>query len=169
MQRAVSNVEDASGGVTGCAAMTVNLALGFYPVSVDVPVAWGDMDAYGHVNNAMFLRYFETGRMAYFGRSGIDGRMATERIGPILAQASVSYLRPVIFPDTLTVATTVVRLGNTSVIMASRCWSRAQGEIAAKGESVIVMMNYVTGSKITVDDALRARIVALEASAQDGS
>ena len=39
-----------------------------YPVTVEIPVAWGDMDAYGHVNNTMYFRYFETARIAYFYR-----------------------------------------------------------------------------------------------------
>lgn len=36
-----------------------------YPVVVEVPVAWGEMDAYGHVNNIVYFRYFETARIAY--------------------------------------------------------------------------------------------------------
>jgi len=39
-----------------------------YPVVVDIPVAWGEMDAYGHLNNIVYFRYFETARMAYFER-----------------------------------------------------------------------------------------------------
>ena len=36
------------------------------PVSVQIPVAWGDMDAFGHVNNTVYLRWFETARIAFF-------------------------------------------------------------------------------------------------------
>ena len=144
--------------------MTTSLELGRYPVSVDIPVAWGEMDAYGHVNNAVYLRYFETGRIAYFKRSGIDARMAGERIGPILARASVDFRKPVAFPDTLTVTTTITQLGNTSMTMAYRLWSQTLGALAAEGDSVVVMVDYKTGSKIAVDAALRERILRLEAS-----
>ena len=42
-----------------------------YPVRVEIPVAWGEMDSLGHVNNIVYFRYFETARMEYFGRIGV--------------------------------------------------------------------------------------------------
>ncbi len=41
-----------------------------YPVVVEWDVAWGDMDAYGHVNNVVYFRYFEQARIAYLERIG---------------------------------------------------------------------------------------------------
>lgn len=38
-----------------------------YPVIYEQTVAWGDMDAFGHVNNAMYYRYVESARLAYLG------------------------------------------------------------------------------------------------------
>ena len=37
-----------------------------YQVTIDVNVAWGEMDAFEHVNNVVYFRYFESVRMAYF-------------------------------------------------------------------------------------------------------
>ncbi len=53
--------------------------LSAYPVVVDVVVRWGDMDALGHVNNIVFLQYFETARIAYLERAGIASGLAHER------------------------------------------------------------------------------------------
>ena len=41
-----------------------------YPVIVDLPVAWGEMDFYRHVNNVVYFRYFENARLEYFRRLG---------------------------------------------------------------------------------------------------
>ena len=47
-----------------------------YPVVLDVCVAWGDMDALGHVNNARYFSYFESARLAYFDQIGFMSMMA---------------------------------------------------------------------------------------------
>ncbi|MHB8872651.1 MAG: acyl-CoA thioesterase [Myxococcaceae bacterium] len=134
-----------------------------FPVVVEIPVAWGEMDAYGHVNNAVYLRWFETARIAYFDRAGVEARMKTERVGPILARAAVDYRRPVTFPDTVRAEVKVTKVGNTSFTMAYRLTSRAQGAIAAEGDTVVVMVDYKSGAKVPLDAGLRSRIEAIEA------
>ena len=56
-----------------------------FPVIVEFPVAWGEMDALGHVNNIVYFRYFETARIAYFERVKLLELMEKTGIGPILA------------------------------------------------------------------------------------
>src|SRR5512146_3298611 len=98
-----------------------------YPVSVTIPVAWGEMDAFQHVNNVVSARWLESGRIAYFERLGLLERMRAEGVGPILAKLGIEYRRPVTFPDTVIVETTVKRIGNSSFTMASRIRSEVQG------------------------------------------
>lgn len=140
-------------------------ALGRFPLTVEIPVAWGDMDAFGHVNNVMYLRWCETARMAYFERIGVIEQMNTEGKGPILARASVDYLRPVTYPDVIRCSASINRFGNTSFEMAYRMLSAAQNAMVAEGESVVVMFDYRKGAKIPVGADLRTRIEALEGGA----
>ncbi len=135
---------------------------GNFPVSLEIPVAWGDMDSFGHVNNTIFLRWCESARIAYFDRTGITERMKAERIGPILARASLDYRRPVSYPDTVRAAATVTKLGNTSFVMGYRIFSVAQGAVVAEGDSVIVMIDYRSGNKVPLGTELRQRIAGLE-------
>ena len=44
----------------------MNELLTDYPIVITQEVIWADMDAYRHVNNAVYFRYFESARMAYF-------------------------------------------------------------------------------------------------------
>ena len=136
--------------------------LGRYPVRLTVPVAWGDMDALGHVNNTVYLRWFESARIEYFRRVGF---FAAPGQGPILARATVDFRRPVTFPDAVLCEATVLRLGTTSVAMSYRVTSEAQSALAAEGEAVVVAMDYTRGEKIPLPDELRRRIEELEASA----
>jgi acyl-CoA thioester hydrolase len=72
-----------------------------FPVSLTIPVAWGDMDAFGHVNNTVYLRWLESARIDYFKKVGLLDRMARDRVGPILARTEIDYRRPVTWPDTV--------------------------------------------------------------------
>jgi acyl-CoA thioester hydrolase len=140
-------------------------SLGRWPVSVSFPVAWGEMDAFQHVNNAVYARWVETGRIAYFTRLGLLERMRTEGVGPILARLAIDFRRPVTFPDTVRVDNTVTRIGNSSFTLAHRIWSEEQDAEVAAGEDVIVVLDYRSGRKAKVDEPLRAAIHALERSA----
>jgi len=138
--------------------------LGRWPVQLELPVAWGDMDAFGHVNNTVFLRWCESARIAYFERAGMLARMRASGVGPILARACVDFRRPVVFPASVRAQATVSKLGTTSLVMLYRVELLPDLERVADGESVIVMVDYASGGKVPLDDELRARITALEVS-----
>ncbi|MBS2026319.1 MAG: acyl-CoA thioesterase [Deltaproteobacteria bacterium] len=137
--------------------------LGRWPVQLDVAVQWGDMDAFGHVNNTVYLRWCESARIAYFETLGLTTKGQRSNQGPILARAAVDYRRPVVYPATVRVACTVSKLGNTSAVMLYRMALQPSGELVAEGESVIVLIDYVTGAKVPLDAELRQKIEALEA------
>jgi acyl-CoA thioester hydrolase len=135
---------------------------GKFPVALEIPVAWGDMDSFGHVNNTVFMRWCESARIAYFDRTGITERMKVEQVGPILARACLDYRRPVTYPDIIRASATVSQIGKTSFVMRYRLFSVSQAASVGEGDSVIVMLDYRSGEKIPVDEELRRRIAALE-------
>lgn len=134
-----------------------------YPVSVAIPVAWGEMDSFQHVNNVVYARWLETARMLYFERVGLVRRVKEEGVGPILARTVLDYRRPVAYPDTVRVDAGVSRVGSSSFTMAFRVWSEAQRAEVATGEQVIVHYDYRAARTTPVDGALRAAIAAVEA------
>jgi acyl-CoA thioester hydrolase len=135
-----------------------------YPVTVEFPIHWGEMDAFGHVNNARFFTWFESSRIAFFQAAGIT----TERRGdvaPILAAAHCDYLVPVVYPVRLVVGAVATKLGNTSLTLEHAVWKLgAEEQLLARGTSVVVLLNYVTGEKVRVPEAVRAAIAALQAT-----
>ncbi len=140
--------------------------LGQYPVCITFPVKWGEMDAFQHVNNVAYVRWAESGRVAYFEALRLMERAGG--IGPIIAKLGIEYRRPVTYPDTITVETTVKRIGNTSFVMASRMRSEALGAEVASTEEIIVLFDYQAGRPTAVDDPLRAAIHAVEAGRPPG-
>jgi acyl-CoA thioester hydrolase len=141
-------------------------ALGRYPVSVTVPVAWGDMDAFQHVNNVTYARWVETARVAYFTRLGLMCPLRPDGVGPIVARLAIDYQRALFYPDNVRMEATVRAIGRTSLTMGYRIWSVGQGAEVAAAEDVIVLLDYRTGKKAPVDEALRAAIHGLEATAK---
>ncbi len=136
--------------------------LGRYPVTLTFPAVWGEMDAFQHVNNVSYVRWAESGRVAYFDRLGLMDSKHARGIGPIVAKLSIEYRRPVTYPDTIRVETTVKRIGNTSFTMASRIRSEALGAEVATTEEVIVLLDYRAGKPAPLEAELRAAIHALE-------
>ncbi len=67
-----------------------------YPVVTEIPVAWGEMDALNHVNNAVYFRYFETARLDFFKHVELmeDG----VQVDPVLGDTYCKYFRPVTYP-----------------------------------------------------------------------
>lgn len=129
-----------------------------YPVELEIPVAWGDMDAFGHVNNTVYFRWFESARMALFERIGISPERP-EKVGPIVATTSCDYLVPVKYPATVTVGARVLRIGNTSFVIENE--ATLDGVPVARGTTVMVLIDYRSGETVPVPDEMRAAIAAL--------
>jgi acyl-CoA thioester hydrolase len=136
--------------------------LGSYPVSVSMPVGWGDVDSFQHVNNVAYARWQENARVSYLMRLGMAGWAKAEGVAPILGHLSIDYRRPVTFPDTVRLDATVTRIGTSSFHMAYRFWSEAQGAEVAEGEDVVVVVDARTGKSTPLPAKLRAAIHALE-------
>ena len=137
-------------------------ALGRFPVSITIPVAWGDLDAFQHVNNVTYARWIESARVAYFTRLGLMCPLRPDGVAPIVARLAIDYERALFYPDTVRVDVTVLAVGRTSLTMGYRIWSVGQHAEAATAEDVAVLLDYKSGKKAPVDEELRAAIHALE-------
>ncbi|MGE0489112.1 MAG: acyl-CoA thioesterase [Vulcanimicrobiota bacterium] len=132
-----------------------------FPIKLEIPIAWGDMDAFAHVNNTNYFRFFESARIAYFQATGL-AQSRESKAGPILASTRCDFLVPLTFPDTIVAETGVTRLGNSSFTMAYRIFSQAQQKEAARGEGVIVYYDYESGRSEPLPERLRQAIEKLE-------
>lgn len=140
-------------------------ALPGFPVVIEIPVAWGEMDSFGHVNNIVYFRYFESARIAYFDRihfRGDDGA-----IGPILASTHCRFRRPLVYPDRVSVGARITDVGDDRFTMQYRVFSHAQNAVAAEGEGLVVSYDYREGAKAALPPEVRARIEEVEGGTAD--
>jgi acyl-CoA thioester hydrolase len=134
-----------------------------FAVVLVIPVAWGDMDAMGHVNNTVYLRYFESARIAYFERVGFLEEMASSGIGPILASTRCRFRLPLTYPDRVSVGASVSEIEDDRFLMLYRIVSEsAGGAVAAEGDGLIVSYDYRQKRKAPLPARVRERIAELE-------
>ncbi|MCI0380010.1 MAG: acyl-CoA thioesterase, partial [Gemmataceae bacterium] len=74
-----------------------------YPVIITQPVVWGDMDAYQHVNNTVYFRYFENARLEYFRRLDWFTFERETGIGPILQATHARFRIALAYPDSVSI------------------------------------------------------------------
>jgi acyl-CoA thioester hydrolase len=133
-----------------------------YPMVTELRLSWGQMDSFQHINNVVYLHYFEDARLDYMERMGIDVLMAQSSVGPILASVSCNFRFPLTYPDTVSVGTRVTRLGRHSFTMEYVIVSQRHERLAADGDGVVVAYDYTTNQKARLPDGWRARIIELE-------
>lgn len=131
-----------------------------FSVVMEMPIRWGDQDAFNHVNNIMFFRYFESSRILYFEKIGFTGNQGDD-YGPILAETNCRFWKPLTYPDTIFVGVRTKKIGTSSIIMEHIIESQKSG-VAATGEGVVVSYDYKNNKKIELPKKVRAAIEKLE-------
>lgn len=133
-----------------------------YKSSVQVTVAWGDMDAAQHVNNIMYLRYLETARIQYLEDIGFG--FGQGNVGIILAEVKVKYRIPVTFPDILWIGTKTLieTIDENSLWTEQVIFSHSHQKIATISKAKLVCYDYTQLKKIAWPDDLKRQIFEFE-------
>lgn len=113
--------------------------------SCSLAVRWGDMDAFGHVNNALYLRYLEEARVQMLvnmlGNQITDGDFAT-----VVINVSCTFLKPITYPDSVRIDCYVGELGRSSFMTWYEVFAlSAPNEMASEGSAKVVWMDRRTG------------------------
>jgi acyl-CoA thioester hydrolase len=125
--------------------------------SNQMPIRWGDQDAMGHVNNTTYFRYMEQARIEWL--ESFDFDMASRTEGPVIVNASCTFLIPVIYPGTIDCRMYCGHPGRSSVPTHYELRVVGEDRIYAEGAAKLVWINPSTGKSIPLPDALRASCV----------
>lgn len=128
-------------------------------VIAHLPVRFRDIDAMGHVNNAVFFTFFEEGRGAFL-------KEAFHIVDPaeypfILARMSCTYLKPVKLGDQLAIEVWIGEVGKKSFVFKYKVVDRSEEEtIYAQGESAMVLFDYKENRTVPMSPEFLARLEA---------
>ena len=140
--------------------MSENLAQ--FPVIIKIPILWGYMDAYQHVNNVIFFRFFESVRIAYFDRIGFTTLKNTIGIGPILASTECKYKIPLKYPDKVSIRAKITDLEEDRFTMKYILISHQLNKLAAEAKAIVVSYDYKNDQKVPIPQEIRNKIIELE-------
>jgi len=106
-------------------------------------LVWGDMDAFQHINNTVYFRYFEDIRMAYFSKVGVNEFMERKKIGPILARTECDFRLPLSYPDEIEIGTKCEVLSEKKFIMYTGSKTVGHKALRGRGIGLVLFYDYV--------------------------
>ena len=136
----------------------------FHPIEV----RYGDLDPQGHLNNAKYLTFFETGRINYFTHLGIftPGQSFLD-VNVIMAEARVTFLAAVEYGTPVKVGVRTSKMGNKSMTVDQNIVHAETGEVLATGQVILVAYDYRTKESVPIPDVMRKKIAEFEGLTTD--
>ena len=132
-----------------------------YRHRTSVQVRFRDVDAFRHVNNAVFFSYIEQARVGYLlDVLAIEADFATLPL--ILARVEIDFRSPILFGDEVAIGSRVDRIGETSFSMSHRVTIGPEERLAADADSVLVTYDYAVERPMRVPDEWRERFAVHE-------
>jgi acyl-CoA thioester hydrolase len=147
---------------TECAKFGVELGWSFAIVH---RVRWSECDPFGHANHRAYFEWFEEARNRYLEAVGLTA-LSPNLPGPVIAETSIRYRRPLGYADEILVSARTTRLGRTSFEMEYAVW---RDGLCAIGRAVLILVVNATGEKTPLPCELRDRILAREPGLDRGA
>ena len=133
---------------------TARLSLDAYPLRAFDTVRYGDTDRQGHVNNAAFATYCETGRVAFL--CDPEKPLAPAGSAFVIARLVIDFRAEVTWPGEVEIGTAVTRIGRSSFSLVQGLFQR--GKCVATAEAVIVLMDETTRKSTALTDEIIATL-----------
>jgi len=136
-----------------------NLEPGKLIHSTEYQIRWGDMDAFGHVNNTMYFLYVQEARIKMM----LDKKIANDGrgIAPVLAETSCKFIRPITFPETLLINTYIVKTEGKKAFFAHELKCAANPSlIYALLSATVVWFDFKTNASCEIPSYVRELISA---------
>jgi acyl-CoA thioester hydrolase len=130
---------------------------------VMTPLRWSDMDAYGHVNNVMFLRLLEEARVAAF-TEGVSVGEDLASTGLLVSRSEIEYLEPLLYkPAPIAVDLWTTRIGAADFDMSYEVLDRTEsgggtGRVYARAETSLVAFDLQKERPRRISPDERARL-----------
>lgn len=127
-----------------------------YSYSYLQKVAWGDMDAFGHVNHVVYAKYFENARANYFTDLKLwDTSDTSSQTGPVITHIQVEYRKQVRYPDTLEITMQVDSVSSRSFKISCTMWNQ-EGDCVATASGEFLWLNFVTQKPIQLPEIYKS-------------
>lgn len=124
-----------------------------------IPIRWGDMDAYSHVNNTLYFRYMEQVRVEYLESIGHSIRPRDS--APVIVNTSCTFLLPLTYPGLVEVQMYLAAPGRSSIPSFYEIRRQGDPTLYASGEAKIVWTDVASGKSAPIPETLREQLAEL--------
>ncbi len=131
-------------------------------ITKPIQIRFADVDILGHVNNVNLQHYFDLGKTQYYDEVIGLSRDWKHGLGLIAANTVSNYLAQTRPDETISVQTSIPKVGNKSVTFVQRVVNDTTGEVKAESTSVLVAFDFVKQESVPVPDLWRERIISHE-------
>ena len=125
-----------------------------YKLSLELRIDWSDLDTYKHVNNVMFMKYQQSGRVNFWEASGLYELQERTNRGPMLVSTHCDFRKPLFYPGKAIVKTKVSFVKNSSFGLEHVILNE-KGELCAEGRDVAVCYDFNINETFRIPDELR--------------
>jgi acyl-CoA thioester hydrolase len=136
------------------------LPLTAFPFVTFDKVRYGDTDRQGHVNNAVFATYFETGRVEMLYQP--SHQFLSNDCSFVVAKSTIELIAEIHWPGQVDVGTGIVRIGNSSLVIAANLYQ--QGQLVATSETIVVQVSNITKTSTPISEEVKQKLKSFQIS-----
>jgi acyl-CoA thioester hydrolase len=136
------------------------LPLTSFPFVTFDKVRYGDTDRQGHVNNAVFATFFETGRVEMLYQPSHE--FLSKDCSFVVAKSIIDLLVEIHWPGQVDVGTGIVRIGGSSLVIAANLYQ--QGQLVATSETIVVQVSNITKTSTPISEEVKQKLKSLQIS-----
>jgi len=125
-----------------------------FPIRVPDTIRFADMDRQGHVNNAVYPTYFETGRVPHIYHP--EHGLQVDGCTTVLARIEIDFLKELRWPGTVEIGTAIAEIGKSSYVFAQAIFN--EGACAARARSTMVLIDRASRKARPLPEDLVARL-----------
>lgn len=122
-----------------------------FPLTTFDKVRYSDTDRQGHVNNAAFSTFLETGRVEFLYASQAPLLAADSSF--VIASLNLNFLEEIVWPGRVDIGTGILKIGSSSIKLYQQLFQN--GKCVAKAETIIVQVSDITRKSAPLSDAAR--------------
>lgn len=128
--------------------------------SIPLQIRWKDWDRFGHINNATFFEFYDTGKIDYFEKVCPD--VDWKKCAVMMVHDETDFVSQIKEFNNISVRTAVTHIGNKSITLCQEVYNHRKNELKARCVSVMVYVNAMTQEAETVPEPWRKAITEFD-------
>jgi acyl-CoA thioester hydrolase len=134
------------------------LTITAFPFVTFDKVRYGDTDRQGHVNNAVFATFFETGRVEMLYQP--SHQFLSDDCSFVVAKSTIELIAEIHWPGQVDIGTGITRIGNSSLVIAANLYQH--GQLVATSETIVVQVSNITKTSTPIFEEVKQKLKSLQ-------